>query len=132
MAKSRMAGTLIAALLAAAPAPALAQSVDTLVAAQQDGIRGVVRPRCERSPDPEEIVVCGTRDDERYRVPPQLVPGSIPAGARAGGEQRAALAANDQRCTPVGRNQQCNGGLDVIGIGFTIARAIVQAIARRD
>ena len=132
MAKSRMAGTLRAALLAAAPAAALAQSVDTLVTAQQDGIRGVVRPHCERGPDPEEIVVCGTRDDERYRVPPQLVPGSIPAGARAGGEQRAALAGNDQRCTPVGRDQQCNGGLDVIGIGFTIARAIVQAIARRD
>ena len=132
MAKSRMAGTLIAALLAAVPAPARAQSVDALVATQRDSVSGVVRPRCERGPDPEEIVVCGTRDDERYRVPAQLVPGSIPARDRAGGEQLAALAANDQRCTPIGRDQQCNGGLDVIGIGFTIARAIVQAIARRD
>jgi hypothetical protein len=132
MAKSRMARTLIAALLAAAPAPALAQSVDALVTTQRDSIRGVVRPRCERGPDPEEIVVCGTRDDERYRVPVQVVPGSIPARDRAGGEQLAAMAGNDQRCTPVGRDQQCNGGLDVIGIGFTIARAIVQAIANRD
>lgn len=132
MAKSRMAGTLIAALLAAVPAPTLAQSVDTLVTSQRDSVRGIVRPRCERGPDPEEIIVCGTRDDERYRVPAQMVPGSIPAGARAGGEQLAAIAGNDQRCAPIGRDQQCNGGLDVIGIGFTIARAIVQALARRD
>lgn len=114
--------------------PALAQpalSADP-VAAQQAELRAVLRPRCLAPGEDEEIVVCGQRDDDRYRVPPPLVPGVRPAGARAGGEQRAAMAANDQSCTPIGRDQQCNGGLNVIGIGLTIARAIGQAIANRD
>ena len=118
--------------LLALPDGALAQAIEDPVEAQRAEVRAIVRPECPRGGPDDEIVVCGRRDDQRYRVPTQFVPGSIPAGARAGGEQRAAMAANDQRCSPVGRDQQCNGGLDVIGIGFTIARAIGQALARRD
>lgn len=129
---SRMAPALVAALLLGRAPDAGAQPPGDPVADQQREIRALLRPRCDRGEDPEEIVVCGTRDDDRYRVPPQVVPGSARPGERAGGAQRQAMAANDQRCTPVGRAQQCNGGLDVIGIGFTIARAVVEAIADRD
>jgi hypothetical protein len=44
----------------------------------------------------------------------------------------AALAIDTSRCTTVGRDSQCTSGLDVIGIGVAIARAIVQAAANRD
>lgn len=118
--------------LLAMPEPAFSQAVDDPVEAQRAELRAVIRPECPPPGADGDIVVCGRRDDQRFRIPPQIVPGSAPAGTRAGGEQRAAMAANDQRCTPVGRDQQCNGGLDVIGIGFTIARAIGQALARRD
>ena len=120
-------------LIAGAPAAALPPpSAEALLAAQQDRLRAVIRPACPRDAGGEEIVVCGRRDDQRYRVPPQIVPGSVPAGARAGGEQLAAMGANDQRCAPIGRDQRCNGGLNVIGIGLTIARAVAQALANRD
>lgn len=118
--------------LLALPEAALAQAIEDPVEAQRAELRAVIRPECPpRGPD-AEIVVCGRRDDQRYRLPPQIVPGSVPARDRTGGEQRAAMAANDQRCTPIGRDQQCAGGLDVIGIGFTVARAIGQALSRGD
>ncbi len=118
-------------------APGAAASAQTAgapdpVAAQQTELRTILRPQCPAPGESEEIVVCGQRDDDRYRVQPQFVPGSRPAGARAGGEQRAAMGVNDQRCSPIGRDQQCNGGLNVIGIGAAIARGIAQAIANRD
>jgi hypothetical protein len=84
-------------------AAAHAQAIDpqALVEAQRQQVRGLVRPGCRTSADPEEIIVCGRRDDRGPRGPlPALPyapePGSIPAGAQAGGEQRAAMA-ND-RC----------------------------------
>jgi len=123
-----------AATVLATGEPAASQigpSVDPITA-QQAELRALLRPQCPAPGEDEEIVVCGRRNDDRHRLPPQIVAGSVPAGARAGGEQRAAMAANDQRCTPIGRDQQCNGGLNVIGIGVTIARAIGQAIANRD
>ena len=133
MTLSRIAIVVAATGLSAA-APASGQPADPadLVAAQQAELRTIIRPQCPPPGAEEEIVVCGRRDDDRYRLPPQLVPGSVPAGARAGGEQRAAMAVNNQSCSPVGRDQQCTGGLNVIGIGLTIARAIGQAIANRD
>jgi hypothetical protein len=114
------------------PGAALAQAVEDPIEAQRAELRAVVRPACPTPGAGEEIVVCGRRDDRRYRIAPQFVPGSTPARDRAGGEQHAAMAANSQRCTPVGRDQQCAGGLDVIGIGFTIARAVGQALTRGD
>ena len=51
---------------------------------------------------------------------------------RAGDAQLYAMEANNQRCSPVGRDQVCGGGLDVIGIGLAIMRGIAQAVANRD
>ena len=105
------------------------------IAEQQSAVRSVVRRDCRRpgaDGGEEEIVVCGRREqDARHRLPLAVAEPPTPAD-RAGGEQLTAMSAGDDRCSPVGRAQRCNGGLDVIGIGFIIARAIAQARARRD
>lgn len=131
MAKSRIAPGLLAALISA-PAAAQPATIEQLIERQRADVETALRPACDRAGDEEEIVVCGTReDDSRYRVPLLVPPGASP-GRSAGGEQRAALAIDTSPCTTVGRDQRCNAGLDVIGIGFMIARAVAQALANRD
>jgi hypothetical protein len=129
VAKSRIAPGLLAALLAAAPAGAQ-QSADQAIAAQRSGLRQALRLDCPRGED-DEILVCGSREEERRQRLPPIEPAPS-AADRAGGEQRAALATDTSRCTAVGRDQSCTRGLDMVGIGFAIARAVVQAIANRD
>lgn len=131
MIKSRTAPWLLVVLV---PLPAAAQTVpaEELVEAQRSQLRQGIRSHCPPTSGEEEIVVCGQRDQDRDRLP--LPPGpdpSLPAN-RAGGEQRAALAIDTSRCTTVGPNQQCNQGLDVIGIAFTVARAVAQALINRE
>jgi hypothetical protein len=81
----------------------------------------------------DEVVVCGRRRAfQRYRVPmpdPVLGRGT---GVRAADAQLHAMEANDQSCSPVGRDNGCGGGIDLIGIGFTIIRGIAQALTNRD
>ena len=133
MTKSRMA---ILALIPLSAMPVAAQSslVEQRIEAQRSAVREALRLECPPAGEAgeEEIVVCGRRDEgRRFRVEPIVTPS--PRGAdRAGGEQRAALAVDSSRCTPVGRDQQCTSGLDVIGIGFAVARAVGQALANRD
>jgi hypothetical protein len=95
----------------------------------------VLRPDCSRDSSEEEIIVCGNRDDERFRVPPsepvpgarrRLIAGEPPSGAGALAD--GALS----RCTTVGPHQQCTQGLDLLGIAFGIARLIGRARANRD
>ena len=125
----------LAASLMLVPVPAFAQpdDADEAIARQRESVRSAIRaPECDRG-DGDAIVVCGRSPEQeeeearRYRVAPTAV-----ASERAGGAQRDAMAANDQRCTPVGRAQQCSGGLDVIGIGFAIVRTVQAIRARRD
>ena len=134
MTKSRTALIALAPLLAAWPCQAAAQplNADEAIARQQEMVRGIVERRCPAGAGGDDIVVCGRPERvQRYRVP---LPAQANAGihARAGGEQLAAMDGGDDRCSTVGRDQQCGGGLDMIGIGFTIARAVVQALANRD
>lgn len=101
MAKSRRPLLLLLALAWAGGAHAQPANPQALIEAQRDQVRGVVRPGCRPSDDPEDIVVCGRRDDRGPQGPlPALPyapePGSIPAADRAGGEQRAAMA--DAQC----------------------------------
>ncbi len=134
MTKSRTALLALVPLLAAWPCEAAAQAVnaDEAIALQQAQVRGVVERRCPAAAGGEDIVVCGRQERiQRYRVP-LPVQGNAGPHARAGGEQLAAMDGGDDRCSTVGRDQQCGGGLDMIGIGFTIARAVVQALANRD
>ena len=134
MTKSRTAPRLLAALVAsaaAAPIPALPVDPDRLVAARQAELRETMRLDCPPAADEEEIVVCGARETDRsYRIDPAFR--TAPGSERAGQAQRDALAIDSSRCTTVGPNQQCTRGLDVIGIGFMVARAVVQAIANQD
>ena len=121
-----------ALLVSAGPLPAQTASADALVERQRTELRAALRLDCPQSADEDEVIVCGTREpDQRERLAPIAPPSRGPAH-RAGGEQRAAMAAGSETCTTVGRDQRCNGGLDVIGIGFTIARAIGQALMNRD
>ena len=94
-----------------------------------------MRAGCPAATSPEEIVVCGTREDERYRVEPsepvpgerhRLIAGEPPSGAGALAD--GALS----RCTTVGPNPQCTQGLDLFGIAFGIVRLIARARANRD
>jgi hypothetical protein len=119
-------------LLAATSAEAQPVDTDRLVEAQREALRSAMRLDCPPAVERDEIVVCGSRDpdsDQRLPLPVQREPR---AADRAAGEQRAALDIDSSRCTAVGRAQQCNGGLDVIGIAFTVARVIARAAANRD
>lgn len=131
MALSRIA--LIAALAAVPAAAAQAQpAAPDPVETQRESVREVVAPQCDEAVG-DEIVVCGEREEEqarRYRVAPTArAPG---AADRAGGEQREAMTAGSETCSTVGPNQRCTRGLDVIGIGFAIVRAVRAIRARRD
>ena len=131
MTKSRKALPLLA-LLAATPAVAQPVDAERLVEAQREALRASMRLDCPAAGENDEIVVCGSRDEDRDQRLPLPVPREPRAADRAAGEQRAALDIDSSRCTAVGRAQQCNGGLDMIGIGFAIARAIGAAIADPD
>ncbi|WP_206185339.1 hypothetical protein [Sphingosinicella sp. CPCC 101087] len=122
----------LALLVLASPAGAQPVDVDGLVAAQRETLRSAMRLDCPPAGADEEIVVCGSRDPGREHRLPLPVAREPRAGDRAAGEQRAALDIDSSRCTPVGRAQQCSGGLDVIGIAFTMARALGQALADED
>lgn len=98
-------------------------SPPSLVEAQQARVRNMIRPRCV-SDDPEEITVCGRRDDRGPRGPLPAIPyapepGTIRADAQAGGEQRAALA--NEGCI-----QRCHQPvqIDIIGAIGRIGEAI--------
>jgi len=100
MAKSRIAAALFTATLLV-PAQGRAQSVSlvdpqALIEAQRTELTEGARIGCRRSADPEEIVVCGARENRRYRVVEIIEEGGVRPSWRAGGEQLDAMS-ND-RC----------------------------------
>ena len=153
MTKSRMLRALFL-LAVTGPLPALAQTVpsgdpsplpqpgtpdqptivtaDEAIAMDQVRMRDFVQIECPPG-QVEEVIVCGRRPGyQRYRVPmsgPDTSPGTR---QRAADAQLYAMDAGDTRCSAVGRDQECGGGLDIIAIGFTVVRGIVQALANRD
>ena len=133
MTKSRTALFALPALALAIPAPAQTVTADEAIAAQRNELRAAMRPVCRATEDPEEIVVCATRQDEgRYRVAPSPVAAGSRSAELAGGAQLSAMAVNDEdRCSAVGRHQQC-GYVDFLGMGMMIAQKIVQAIEDGD
>jgi hypothetical protein len=109
-------------------------TAEEAIAMNRAQLRDLVARRCPPGTERDgEVVVCGRREGyPRYRL---ADPDTRPApgtGERAGGEQLAAMAAGSERCSTVGRDQQCGGGLDIFGIGFAIVRGIAQALANRD
>ena len=148
MTKSRTLPALLL-LAAALPAAAFAQgdpllpqagteseptivTADEALAMSRAQLRDAVARGCPPGTPDSDVVVCGRREGmSRYRLP---LPSAPVPGSReqAGGEQLAAMAAGSERCSAVGRDQQCGGGFDIIGIGFAVVRGIAQALANRD
>ena len=108
-------------------------TADEAIAMDRARVRDVVEADCPPGQLDEEVIVCGRRPGyQRYRVPmagPDISQGTR---ERAGDAQLYAMDAGGTRCSAVGRDQQCGGGLDVIGIGFAIVRGLTQALANRD
>jgi hypothetical protein len=122
MAKSRTRLPLLMVLAWSGAGQGQRPDPQVLVEAQSAQVRGMIRPRC--NVDPDEITVCGRRDDRGPRGPLPAIPytpepGTIRAGARAGGEQREAMA-NDQCIRLCPQPVQIN----IIGTIGRIAEAI--------
>ncbi|MEA3012497.1 MAG: hypothetical protein QOD42_1042 [Sphingomonadales bacterium] len=107
-------------------------TADEAVAMSRRQVSDMVARACPPGAEDSDVVVCGRRAAQSpYRLPLPVAP-TPGTGERAGGEQLAAMEAGSTRCSAVGRDQQCGGGFDVIGIGFAIVRGIAQALINRD
>jgi hypothetical protein len=107
-------------------------TADEAVAMGRRQVSEMVAQACPSGTTDSDVVVCGRRAGvSRYRLPLPVAP-TPGTGERAGGEQLAAMEAGGTRCSAVGRDQQCGGGLDIFGIGFAVVRGIAQALANRD
>ncbi len=124
--------------LGQAPVPGPSGSPRTVTAEEaieidRARLRNVLETDCPPITLDDEVVVCGRRPDyRRFRVPMSGADVSAGTRERSADAQRYALEAGGTRCSAVGRDQICGGGLDVIGIGFAIVRGIAQALANRD
>ncbi len=69
-----------------------------------------------------EIVVCGRRDlpDQRLPLPLDPVPGERSAGEPP---TTVAAAGNRELCSTVGPNQNCGGGLPLLGAALFVLRS---------
>src|SRR5215212_10030682 len=123
----------MAALAALAAGPALAAppaTADQAVARQQASLRSSLGLDCDRSGG--EIVVCGRPGPDPNRLPLPVEP---EPGARNSGEPSDpadSLALTRQRCTTVGPDQQCSGGLPILGIALWIVQTAVKAAKDED
>lgn len=128
MAKLGYAIAAASALASASAAAAPPASADEALARQQASLRSSLD--CDR--DSGEIVVCGRQGPDPNRLPLPVEP---EPGARIAGEAatpREALALTVQKCTTVGPNQQCSGGLPILGIAFFIVQTAVKAIREKE
>ncbi|HYE27523.1 MAG TPA: hypothetical protein VEA61_04735 [Allosphingosinicella sp.] len=129
-----MAG-LIYLLLAgfAGPAAAPPLTAEQAFAAQQRGLEAALGTApCARDIASGDILVCGRPGREPYRLPLPVEP---EPGARRPGEAAApseALALGAERCTAVGPNPRCGGGLPVIPIAIWLVQTAVKAAQGED
>jgi hypothetical protein len=107
-------------------------TADEAVAMSRRQVSEMVAQVCPAGATDNDVVVCGRRPGiSRYRLPLPVAP-TPGTSERAGGEQLAAMEAGGTGCSAVGRDQQCGGGFDLLGIGFTIVSGIARALANRD
>ena len=124
MAKSRMAGGLAALLLAApayafqpAPAPAPALTAEAAIAQQEVGLERAMGIGCRR--EEGEIVVCaplnrgGIPFPEEVGKRKRLIAGEPPSAV-------AAMGSGGTRCSTIGPNQNCSGGVDLFRAGSVL------------
>lgn len=112
---SRMALLLLAGAPAAAEQPLTAEQA-------LNNYRSALKPTaeldCPRGNEPDEIIVCGARDESRlYRVPYVPEPGK-----RIAGEPVPAVSlTREEACTNIGQSRGC-GHVDLLGIALGIAK----------
>lgn len=125
-----MSRMIMALLLAALPLPAAAQSLTSEQAMENFRAKTMQPPRCADSSDPEDITVCGRRNQGTYRLPlTEPTPGE-----RIRGEAVSALTVAETRdtCSAVGRNQSCGGGLPIMGMVILLAKIVEKKILNPD
>ena len=130
MAKLRYAMAAAAALVSAPAAAAPPASAEEALARQQASLRSSLSLGCDR--DSGEIVVCGRPGPDPHRLPLPVEP---EPGARIAGEPadpKASLALTNQKCTTVGPNQQCSGGLPILGIALFLVHTAVTAAMKEE
>ena len=115
-----------AALLAGSPAGAAPPATaEEALARQQAALRTSLGHDCDRGA--AEIVVCGRIGPDPNRLPLPVAP---EPGARHAGEPSVpsdALALTADKCTTVGPNQQCSGGLPILPIAIWLIQTAVKA-----
>ncbi|HEX8654111.1 MAG TPA: hypothetical protein VF693_02660 [Allosphingosinicella sp.] len=119
MALSRIGSAAWVLLLFAAPASAQVGPPDQVgppapaVQAQQQEVHEAVFS-CDGQQG-DEIVVCGGRDRARQEArSPYRLPLPVEREGESGGEGARAMDSGSDRCSAVGRAQQCNQGLRVV------------------
>jgi hypothetical protein len=127
-----IAGPLIGALIAGAGAPASAApaTAEEALARQQSGLHKSLGVDCDRGGN--DIVVCGRQGPDPNRLPLPVPP---EPGARIAGEPpdpSESLALSAEKCTPVGQNQQCSGGLPILGIAIMIVKTVAEAALKAE
>ena len=126
MTKSRMAALLLA-LGAAGPAAA-APAADEALESYSRSFPSLAELDCPRGAN-GEIVVCGRRDDgpnpDRLPLPVEPEPGRRLQGETVSAVQAAGVR---EKCSTVGPNQNCGGGLPVFAIAVTIAKIVKDKI----
>ena len=113
------------ALLAAAAPPGPPATAEEALARQQAGLQRSLGLDCDRGGG--DIVVCGRQGPDPNRLPLPVEP---EPGARTAGEPpdpSEALALSAQKCTTVGPNQQCSGGLPILPIAIWLVQTAVKA-----
>jgi hypothetical protein len=129
MAKSRLAALLALLALAAPAAAAEPLSAEQAMARYRLSFAPAGRGECPRGAG-GDVVVCGRRegrDPNRLPLPVEPEPGQ-----RVMGESLAAVEISGKRekCSTVGPNQNCGGGLPVLAIAVAIARVVVETAVK--
>ncbi|MGS1015850.1 hypothetical protein [Allosphingosinicella humi] len=122
-----MTALLLASLGAASIAPAQAPlTADEAMETYRAAFQSPYQLDCPRG-DEADIVVCGRRREgpapERLPLPVAPDPGTRVAGEPVGAVE---AAGSREKCSTIGPNQNCGGGLPV----FAIVGAVVQIIAK--
>ena len=117
-----------ALLLHSVAAPALAAPpayAEDALDRQKASLRTSLGLDCDRGE--AEIVVCGRQGPDPNRLPLPVPP--EPGDRRAGEppDPSEALALSAEKCTTVGPNQQCGGGLPILPIAVWLVRTAIEA-----
>ena len=125
----------MAVLLLALASPVAAPAAEPKTAQEAlTSYRAMFKPTsqlgCPQGGGEEEIIVCGRREDE---VQPERLPLSIEPepGERITGEAPSALDELDtgsERCSTVGPNQSCGGGIPILQAIALVAQIAVKLV----